>query len=58
MMNTFFLYYLYWNVIVIVWHTFLKLRLLVIKLYRLIRFHYYALGPFTLPNDANEIYES
>lgn len=58
MMNTFFLYYLYWNIIVIIWHTFLKLRLLIIKIYHLVRFYCYALGPFTLPDDANEIYEN
>ena len=57
MMNTFFLYYLYINLIYIIWHTILKLRLLIIKIYRWIRFHYYALGPFVLPDDANEIYE-
>ena len=57
MMNTFFLYYLYINLMWIIWHAYLKLRLLIIKLYRLIRFHYYALGPFILPDDANEIYD-
>lgn len=57
MMNCFLLYYLYINIVVIIWHTYLKLRLVVIKLYHLIRFHYYALGPFLLPDDANEIYE-
>ena len=58
MMNCFVLYYLYINLVVICWHTILKLRLIIIKLYRLIRFHYYALGPFELPEDANEIYNN
>ena len=57
MMNCFVLYYLYINLAVIIWFTFRYIMLIVIKLYRLIRFHLYALGPFDLPEDANEIYE-
>ena len=57
MMNCFVLYYLYINLAVIIWFSFRYIRLIVIKVYRLIRFHYYALGPFELPKDANDIYE-
>ena len=57
MMNVFFLYYLYCNIIVIVWETLKLIRLLITYLYRRIKFHLYALGPFKLPDDANIIYD-
>ena len=57
MMNTFFFYYLYCNIIVIIWETLKLIRLLILYLYTWIRWHLYALGPFKLPDDCNIIYE-
>jgi hypothetical protein len=57
MMNVFFLYYLYANLIVIIWETLKIIKLVIIKIYRWIKFKLYALGPFKLPEDCNEIYD-
>ena len=56
-MNCFVLYYLYINIAVIIFFSLRYIRMIIMKLYRLIRFELYALGPFKLPKDANDIYE-